>query len=226
MYGVYQHRDNDRFDTARRIATALGDKFHSFLPVQFVGDDFYRNLHAVEALYICVDQSYQPILSKAVQELLDQCEVDVGVRWDSGKFIRVGARLLDDRLVNDVLKWLRQREYQAVLDAFVKGLGHLLASEKEPSRASDVITDMYEALEAMAKKVTERDDWDLSQSVELFISKVKASDGYKRILKEYVAYANGLRHAARDKKPKPEVSTREAESFVYLTGLFIRLAMR
>jgi hypothetical protein len=100
----------------------------------------------------------------------------------------------------------------------------LLSQYIKKDGLSDVITDMYEAVEALAKKVTGRDK-DLSENRELFISKVKASDHYKVMLKDYIDYANDFRHAEREGKPKPQLSEREVESFVYLTGIFIRLAM-
>jgi len=84
---------------------------------------------------------------------------------------------------------------------------------------------MYEAVEALAKVVTGRQGKDLSQNRELFISKVDASDAYKVLLKDYIDYANEFRHAEQEGEPKPVMTEREAESFVYLTGIFIRLAM-
>ena len=98
------------------------------------------------------------------------------------------------------------------------------APTQQPQLRADVITDMYEAVEALAKIVV-GNGADLSANRERFIAAVKASDPYKKLLKGYVEYANDFRHAAEEGKPKPQVSEREAESFVYLTGVFIRLAM-
>ena len=84
---------------------------------------------------------------------------------------------------------------------------------------------MYEALEALAKIVTGRGR-DLSGNAELFIKKLRASQGYKKILKDYISYANEFRHAQQEEKKKPARSISEVESFVYLTGLFIRLAIQ
>jgi hypothetical protein len=140
------------------------------------------------------------------------------------KLRQKGAALLDQKLVNDTLHWLRGAGYDSVLKPFEKGLHHLLEAHIKKDGLSDVITDMYEAVEALAKKVTGRDK-DLSENRELFISKVKASDHYKVMLKDYIDYANDFRHAEREGKPKPQLSEREVESFVYLTGIFIRLAM-
>jgi hypothetical protein len=84
---------------------------------------------------------------------------------------------------------------------------------------------MYEALEALAKIVTGRPDKDLSANRELFIKKVKASDEYKQLLKDYIDYANKFRHAVKEGESRPKLTEKEAESFIYLTGLFIRLAI-
>ncbi len=112
-----------------------------------------------------------------------------------------------------------------MLRPFKKGLEDLIHSIKTPTRLQDVVTDMYEALEALAKIVTGRGDKDLSANMELFIKAVQVSDIYKPILKEYIAYANKIRHAGKDGQPKPDLTRKEVESFVYLTGVFIRLAV-
>jgi hypothetical protein len=206
----------------RSVATVLGDKFHFQALENLVGEEFLRNLQAVEAIHE-IAGSDKKFLEDLVAHLLARSETDLGVVWESGKFKPTGAKLLDDSLINESLKWLRSRTYETVIEPFEKALRHFLSVTKEPDRASDVVTDMYEALEAMAKKVTGQDR-DLSGNQELFLSKIKASDGYKRIFREYISYANTIRHAARGDAAKPKIDAREAESFMYLTGLFIRLA--
>jgi len=126
--------------------------------------------------------------------------------------------------VNEPLRWLREKGYTTVAAPFEKGLEHLLKSQGNPALRADVVTDVYEALEALAKIVTGRDR-DLSANAETFIAKVKASDAYKVLLKDYIAYANNFRHAAEEARPRPALSAAEVESFVYLTGVFIRLAV-
>jgi hypothetical protein len=85
---------------------------------------------------------------------------------------------------------------------------------------------MYEALEALAKIITGRTNKDLSANREPFVSKVKASEHYKKLLKEYIAYANEFRHAEREPGARPVPRRAEVESFMYLTGIFIRLAVQ
>jgi len=38
-------------------------------------------------------------------------------------------------------------------------------------------------------------------------------------------YGNKIRHAGKDGQPKQDLTRKEVESFVYLTGVFIRLAV-
>jgi len=60
---------------------------------------------------------------------------------------------------------------------------------------SDVITDAFEALEALAKIVCGNEKT-LDASAEQFISKIKAADDYKSILKAYIPFAHKFRPTA------------------------------
>jgi len=65
----------------------------------------------------------------------------------------------------------------------------------------------------------------LSGNAEMFIKTVKASEYYKELLKDYISYANQFRHVVRHAGARPILTIPEVESFIYLTGLFIRLAI-
>src|SRR5262249_44447769 len=159
--------------------------------VSYLKDDFWLNVQAMESLYsfLSYDPDKRLRAKKLVNDILSMTEVDIGIRWNEGQFLPSGSPLLDDRLVNDVLQCLQPKQYDGVRASFNKGLEHFLHSTSKPHLLSDVVTDMYEALEGLAKIVTGRDR-DLSGNAESFISAAKVSDGYKPILKEYVAYAN------------------------------------
>lgn len=220
--------ERDQNSYQRQVLTAIGERvdFRTALTTQ-IGEGFTRNLQAIEALYEAMHEvlGRGQLLSIAVQSILGQAEVDLGVEWRDGRFWRTGAANLDAGLVNDPLRWLRQADMHNVLTPYEKGLGHLLVATQRPEVLADVITDMYEALEALAKNVTGRAGSDLSGNRELFIAKVKASAAYKKLLADYISYANEFRHAAELGTSKPTTSLPEVESFVYLTGVFIRLAI-
>ena len=116
-----------------------------------IGNDFSRCLQAIEGLYPALQLQYREIqsrLNKAVLLALSQSEMDLGVSWQQGIFTKKGAKLLDERLVNEPLRWLADPAYQNVLVPFEKGIKHFLEGEKEPERLADAVTDMYEATEA------------------------------------------------------------------------------
>jgi hypothetical protein len=215
--------NNEQWAVGRHVATKLGIE-HTGYTDTMVGREFLDNVAAIEAIYDAVSTYDQRQLSARVQQLLTMAETDLGVTWRDGRFYPSGAKLLDEALANDPLRWLRAAGHQTVVTPFEKGLRHLVDAPKRPELTTDVVTDMYEALEALAKIVTGRPEKDLSANRELFLARVKASEEYKRIMREYIEYANNFRHAAT-KAPKPHVSLAEAESFTYLTGLFLRLAM-
>lgn len=95
-----------------------------------------------------------------------------------------------------------------------------------PQKLRDVITNMYEALEATAK-IVNNNDKDLSANAEKFIANLKLSDQHKEMLKAYINYANKIaRHAQSPKSKRIEVSNSEAENFIYLTGIYIRFVIQ
>jgi hypothetical protein len=212
-------------DTCRTVATWIGepartetDAFEIFTRRW----DFNETLRVLEALNFSLP-GHQ--IDSKILALLGMSEMDLGIRWEKDHFLPSGATELDEALVNDSLKWMKIRpELKTVLDPFSKALEHLLRSTANPAFLSDVITDAFEALEALAKIVTGKEKT-LDSNGELFLSKVKASEAYNPILREYCTYAHNFRHGAAAPKDKPVIDYAEAESFVYLTGLLIRLAI-
>jgi len=121
---------------------------------------------------------------------------------------------------------LSDQKYANVLKPFDKGLHHFIEAQGQPEKLADTVTDMYEALESLAKIITDNDK-DLSANREAFVSALELSDDYyKKMLRDYVAYANEYRHGAKSGKQKPPLKLYEVEAFIYTTGLFVRLAIR
>lgn len=210
-------------DLEKYLCSKLGERWTGWGRIKDVlGDDYHLHLRAIEALY--ENPETRDVTDKEIKTILLESEIDIGIRWENGHFLPSGSTLLDEKLVNDVLGILGAKGYDGVLAPFMKGLDHFLHSVKKSELLADVITDMYEALEALAKIITGRDK-DLSTNAELLISKLNVSEEYKPILKAYIAYANEFRHAAEKGQKKAIPSRQEVESFIYLTGLFVRLAM-
>lgn len=161
------------------VSDALGERRQDIPDLgQYVGNDFLRCLRVLEALYAALANSefagFDEVLSERINGAISASETDLGVSWHPPVFIPTGARLLDDRLVNDPLHWLSDPQYKSVHDPFEKGLSHFVESQNRPKLLADVVTDMYEAVEAVAKVVTKKSNIHLATGYELFISKVRA----------------------------------------------------
>jgi hypothetical protein len=186
-------------------------------------------LYATEALYKSLS-NVSPQLGDYFDFLVDQTiretEMYLDISWHRGHFEKKGAALLDEKLVNESLRWLADPKYQSVLVPFQKGLSHLLGGTKDQQRYGDAVTDMYEALEAMAKLVTGKPTRELSALREEFIAKLRLPETHKVMLKEYIDYGCDFRHALEAGQPRTWPLEHEAENFVYMTGVFIRLAIQ
>jgi len=160
-----------------------------------------------------------------IAKAISLTEMDLGIRFDSNKgvFKQSGAKLLDERLVNEELRWLSENQYTKVYEPFEKGLRFLLEARNDSIKLQDVVTDLYEALEAFARIVCQKPKRRLGQLVDIFINELNLNQSYKKILKEYIDYACKFRHPEDD---RPDYDYAEVEAFVYLTGLFIRLGIQ
>jgi hypothetical protein len=108
-----------------------------------VKNDFLSCLRAFEALYQYVSQHNaggKRLLESGIETVFSLSETELGISWKDGIFIRAGAKLLDENLVNAPLHWLGDPVYRTVLIPFEKGLKHFLEGEKESERLADAIS--------------------------------------------------------------------------------------
>lgn len=224
-YSTTGHYEEAMYNAATKLGVEY-DASHMFH--KYVRNKFYDCLIVLEAIYevfIRKNSHEAERLANLIQYAISLSETDIGIEWRDGVFWPSGAKLLDEALVNENLKWLADKGYHDVLVPFEKGLRHFLEAHSKPERLADTVTDVYEAVEALAKTVTGRDK-DLSANAELFISKLKLNEYYKKLLKDYIDYACEYRHAVKLGAERKPLSRNEAEAFIYTSGLFIRLAVQ
>lgn len=191
-------------------------------------DNIHHAMKIVEGFFNYLTKHYDKRvvekLSEIVGEIIELAEVDISLRWEKGVFRKKGAELLDDELVDNSLNWLKIEGFETVYGPYNDSLGHLLHSNREPDRLHDGISNAFEALEGMAKIICGNDKI-LHANCELFISKMNVTNKFRDILKGYIDMGNQHRHSGSTEKPKPNITEHEVESFIYLTGVFLRLAM-
>ncbi len=213
--------------TLRHVADGLGKQYyeHWGFPRYIDKNNFNELLHALELLYeeLAV---YSPVtLEYLILRAISLSEIDLGIRWQDGAFWPSGAKLLDEELVNEPMQWLSDPKYKNVLDPFQKGLKHYMEATKDASKLSDTITDMYEAVEKLARIVNGNNNT-LGANAKEFISKLCLNDHYAEMLSKYCQYAHDYRHAVKQDQDRRPPTSQETEAFIYMTGLFIRLAVK
>lgn len=179
-----------------------------------------------------IDKERTKYVVNAIKKASSLARVDLGINFDSKKscFYPTGAKLLDERLVNEELRWLSENQYTKVYEPFEKGLRFLLEAKNDSSKLQDVVTDLYEALETFAKIVCDKPNGQLSKMKQSFLKILGFSKNpyFQEMFNQYCDYAHAFRHGKvkGERKPRPPLDYAEVEAFVYLTGLFIRLGMQ
>jgi hypothetical protein len=220
--------NSDYLPVLRYIADKLGVEYHGLFGFEhYAPSDFCQFLYSLELLYAGLleyGMAYEvETLESLIRSAISMNEIDLGVEWKNGIFQPSGAKLLDEELVNEPMKWLAEPKYKNVLQPFQKGMRHYLEATKDQSKLQDTITDMYEALEALAR-IVNGNDKNLSANAAQFVDNLGLSEYYTKMLNEYCQYAHQYRHAVRQAKGRIPPKPQEVEAFIYVTGLFIRLA--
>lgn len=230
LYIIFPHYPVIQGNQLQMVSRALGETPKNVYDIKkILMNDFFRMLDMLERLYTRLQLENSPgnqltasSLNTQITQELEDIDIDIGIKFLNGKFYPKGAQLLDDKLVNDPLDWLKNRGLSQIYEPFKKALNHLLRSHKDDRLLEDAVTDAYDALEALAKEVC-NNDRKFDDNRELFISKIKTSKYFKDITKDLSKYAHLFRHGASKTKPKPKPTTTEVEAFIYIVGLLIRL---
>ena len=112
------------------IANELGLLYGSGSAVNnYVQNDYHRTLQAIEGMRKALVSDKQARFDPIVVQTLKESELDLGITYEQGLFIKTGAKLLDENLINKPLRWLSSSVYEAVRQPFAKGLTRLLEAQ-------------------------------------------------------------------------------------------------
>ncbi|MDP4039397.1 MAG: hypothetical protein Q8P57_02355 [Candidatus Pacearchaeota archaeon] len=164
--------------------------------------------------------AYQNIL-KDIKSLLSSLSLNVRIKEINGNisFYSIGAKLLDDKVVDESICWLK--DYPEVLKNFNSALEKY--QRKEYKR--NLIDDLRLSLELLLrnilknKKNLEKQNEELGKYLESKGINKEIRNMYWILLDKYSKYQN--EYAKHNDKVKEE----ELEFMIYLTGTFIRFVL-
>lgn len=167
------------------------------------------------------------ILFSLIDNAIDTSAIDIGLRIKfykkkSAKIYFSGSKLLDNRLVDDILGVLEGEDKSAIKLAFEKGLKEFLESRREKDKLKNSIRDMQLACDEVVKflfgdknfgfrHLFKNDRW----------NKIGLNEYQKQIFWSLNEYVDKLFKHKADSK----VNSEDAEFVIYLTGLFIRIIL-
>lgn len=215
------------------LAHHLGLKMRSKVFDDFMLQSFHNCLATLEMLYHIlfekVSKTYMDQYNLYILNSLSR-EPLLKIRWENGYFLPRGADELDKTLIDEVLSWLSNSEYQNVKNTFANSLDYLNSGRSNQIDLKSSIREAYESLETLSKIITGKTNSDLSENRERFVKSLKLNKEYATFLsselQNYIKYGNYYRHGKTDPKSIRVPNFSEAESFVYLTGVFIRLVIQ
>lgn len=227
------YKENIKLYCEKILVHRLGLKMGSKIFDDFMLQNFHNCLATLEELH-------HNLLDKVPKDYCEQYNLFISnslnseplleVRWENGFFLPRGANELDKILVDEVLTWLSNPNYTNVKSTYSSSLEYLNSGKLNSIDLKSSIREAYESLETLAKIVTGKTNSDLSANREIFIKSLKLNVDYKdflsKTLRNYITYANKYRHGNLDSANTRIPKYDEAESFVYLTGVFIRLTIQ
>lgn len=176
-------------------------------------DEFFPTLKVLVLLHSLGKEVVDRVeISKLIKAALSQATVDLGVRWKGGMFYPSGAKALDEKLVEDPFDWLE--DYPDEKKNFLKAVTSYTENE-----LGDVIINSYLVIEGLTRKILNNTKT-LDNNREELLKKVSLSQEWKSLLSAYTRIAHEKRHAS---EKRHAIKRPEAEAFLYLTGLLVRL---
>ncbi len=216
----YQHYEEMFRDVCYRLSKNPDDIMsHKFR--QLSNDNFFKTIKILMILYNYFknEKDLQDKISLEINKALSYATVDIGIRWKNGIFYPSGAKILDEKLIEDPFDWLN--EFPDEKKDFETALSHYIS--KDNKKLGDVVSNCYLVVEGLARKILNNKKT-LDNNKELLFKKLKLSQSWKSLLSNYINYANKFKRHASDERHS--INPPEVEAFLYITGLLTRLIIQ
>ena len=160
-----------------------------------------------------------------IEEAINTSSVDLGVRlkFYKRKGVQIyfsGSKLLDKKLVDDVLGVLEDEEKSAVKLVFEKGLKEFLEAKSNPPKLKNAVRDMQLACDETMKTLFEDKNLGFKH---LFRDDRWRKAGLNEYQKQIYWNLNEYIDKFVKHKSDAKINSEDAENIIYLTGMFIRL---
>jgi hypothetical protein len=214
--------DNDLYNVSNKIAFQLGEEKRDILEEYLDNPTIERVLTVIE-IFLNVIKKAQGFYSEneylplKIEETINLSIIDLGISFKNGKFYKKGAEELDEKLIFEPLEWLN--DYPKTKIFFEGALKENLRKDYP-----DAITKSYSALESLVKTLLNNNK-NLKKNIPKLLERLNLPDQWGKILFNFCDYAHEFssRHGKEEGTKPSKINPEIVESYIYFTGLVIRL---
>ena len=217
---IWRQGETSYNDLLKSLVFCLGEGEGNNSLTQFIERKSFQDvLVFCEVLHKVLRPPHLRDFYEAVEAAIDLSVIDLGVTYKNGEFYPQGAKELGETLLVETMDWLK--DSPDARDGFSGALKEYLKKDYP-----DAITKSFSSLESLVKSFLGRDSG-LENLISDLLKALKLSNEWKAMLTHFCKYAHeySSRHGKRDgqnSNPNPS----EVESYIYLTGLIMRLIIR
>jgi hypothetical protein len=197
----------------------------------FSGGNFESTMLLIEILYDYFsrsgsygygDDEWQKKINTVVQNALTQ-PASLGISWQDGKFYPEGVEEFNEKLIEDVLKWLKGNPKVSVL--YKNAIDHYSQSISDPVKRKDVFSNAFQAVEKLTQEYLKTSTLSFDKNFNALVDKLVIDKEWKKIFNSYRELSKEFgRHAGVSDKFIP--NQEDTEAFLYLSGLIMRLILQ
>jgi len=222
-------------DLNYQLCNELGDRYLSFDLLQdrltSVSRNFNEYLARLQAILSKLheaghNEQYNALVF-VINTAIEESPVDLGIRLKLYKrkcasIVFAGSKLLDKKLVDDVIGILDDDSKLPIKIAFEKGLTEYMQAKQDKRKLKNSVRDMQVACDETVKLIFQDKNLGLKHFFKDDRYKlIKFNEYQKKIYWQLNDYIDKLvKH-----KADGEINNEDAENIIYLTGMFIRMAV-
>ena len=209
----------------------FGNHCEHYLPLEkLTTKDFARTLQLVEVFIKIRDKIHMPFLkhqiSAIVSETILESKLDIGINWDEQRniFLKSGDEFLDKNIHHETLLKLNKPNLEKIERIYSESLRKFF--EKDIT----FMDGCHSSLEKLFQIILNKPDTGINKTFEEIFRQYNIANEWKSITKQFIEIANNhYRHDSFDNSSPNKFAYnfenhfKELESFLYLTGVLLRL---
>ncbi len=192
-----------------------GNFENTLLLIEVIYDYFYNSNEYEKGSWL---QNIESVIQLALNQPLS-----LGVTWRNGKFYPEGVEEFDEKLIEDVLKWLENNKKIQIL--YKNALDNYSQSLQNAIKRKDTISNAFQSVEKLTQEYLNSFKGSFDNNFNQLVDTLGLDKEWKKIFNSYKELSKEFgRHAGNNDNFIPSIE--DTEAFLYISGLILRLILQ